>query len=160
MCFETEERARRLLHNVSSLLKPGGYFLGITPDSSTIWYEFQSCFLFQGSLLSVIYKINVWHICHCHWTCHSSENAIMIDNVHWLYFCTSLSLSLSVAFACSCACNLKLIICEISSLSLFLFLCVQLDLRASLWIQMRFLIFCNWIISNFALQKSSVFSRS
>lgn len=29
---------RRLLQNVSSLLKPGGYFLGITPDSSTIWY--------------------------------------------------------------------------------------------------------------------------
>lgn len=28
MCFETEERARRLLQNVSSLLKPGGYFLG------------------------------------------------------------------------------------------------------------------------------------
>jgi hypothetical protein len=24
---------------VSSLLKPGGYFFGITPDSSTIWYE-------------------------------------------------------------------------------------------------------------------------
>ncbi|KAK3031297.1 hypothetical protein RJ639_037309 [Escallonia herrerae] len=37
-CFETEERVRRLLYNVSSLLKPGGYFLGITPDSSTIWY--------------------------------------------------------------------------------------------------------------------------
>ncbi|KAJ0101196.1 hypothetical protein Patl1_05967 [Pistacia atlantica] len=41
MCFETEERARRLLHNVSSLLKPGGYFLGITPDSSTIWAKYQ-----------------------------------------------------------------------------------------------------------------------
>ena len=39
MCFETEERARRLLHNVSALLKPGGYFFGITPDSSTIWWE-------------------------------------------------------------------------------------------------------------------------
>ncbi|ESR49845.1 mRNA cap guanine-N7 methyltransferase 2 [Citrus sinensis] len=41
MCFETEERARRLLQNVSSLLKPGGYFLGITPDSSTIWAKYQ-----------------------------------------------------------------------------------------------------------------------
>lgn len=39
LCVETEEKVRRLLHNVSSLLKPGGYFLGITPDSSTIWYE-------------------------------------------------------------------------------------------------------------------------
>ncbi|KAK3024586.1 hypothetical protein RJ639_044099 [Escallonia herrerae] len=40
-CFETEERVRRLLHNVSSLLKPGGFFLGITPDSSTIWAKYQ-----------------------------------------------------------------------------------------------------------------------
>ncbi|CAJ2667431.1 unnamed protein product [Trifolium pratense] len=41
LCFETEEKARRLLLNVSSLLKPGGYFLGITPDSSTIWDKYQ-----------------------------------------------------------------------------------------------------------------------
>ncbi|CAN6451232.1 unnamed protein product [Victoria cruziana] len=41
LCFETEERARSLLHNISSLLKPGGYFLGITPDSSTIWSKYQ-----------------------------------------------------------------------------------------------------------------------
>ncbi|XP_022744730.1 mRNA cap guanine-N7 methyltransferase 2 isoform X2 [Durio zibethinus] len=39
--FETEEKARRLLSNVSSLLKPGGYFFGITPDSSTIWAKYQ-----------------------------------------------------------------------------------------------------------------------
>ncbi|XP_034203068.1 mRNA cap guanine-N7 methyltransferase 2 isoform X2 [Prunus dulcis] len=41
LCFETEERARKLLFNVSSLLKPGGYFFGITPDSSTIWAKYQ-----------------------------------------------------------------------------------------------------------------------
>ncbi|KAF5446249.1 hypothetical protein F2P56_031888 [Juglans regia] len=41
LCFETEERARKLLQNVSSLLKPGGYFFGITPDSSTIWAKYQ-----------------------------------------------------------------------------------------------------------------------
>ncbi|XP_050210920.1 mRNA cap guanine-N7 methyltransferase 2 isoform X2 [Mercurialis annua] len=41
LCFETEESARKLLHNVSSLLKPGGYFLGITPDSSMIWAKYQ-----------------------------------------------------------------------------------------------------------------------
>ncbi|XP_020213824.1 mRNA cap guanine-N7 methyltransferase 2 isoform X2 [Cajanus cajan] len=41
LCFETEEKARKLLQNVSSLLKPGGYFLGITPDSSTIWAKYQ-----------------------------------------------------------------------------------------------------------------------
>ncbi|TYH38368.1 hypothetical protein ES332_D12G105600v1 [Gossypium tomentosum] len=36
--FETEDKARRLLSNVSFLLKPWGYFFGITPDLSTIWY--------------------------------------------------------------------------------------------------------------------------
>ncbi|XP_027104858.1 mRNA cap guanine-N7 methyltransferase 2 isoform X2 [Coffea eugenioides] len=41
LCFETEDKAKRLLHNVSSLLKPGGYFFGITPDSSTIWAKYQ-----------------------------------------------------------------------------------------------------------------------
>ncbi|KAL2943286.1 mRNA cap guanine-N7 methyltransferase 2 [Bienertia sinuspersici] len=41
ICFESEERARILLHNVSSLLKPGGYFFGITPDSSMIWAKYQ-----------------------------------------------------------------------------------------------------------------------
>ncbi|KAF2318424.1 hypothetical protein GH714_007131 [Hevea brasiliensis] len=41
LCFENEENARKLLHNVSSLLKPGGYFFGITPDSSTIWAKYQ-----------------------------------------------------------------------------------------------------------------------
>ncbi|KAL5214925.1 hypothetical protein ABZP36_004077 [Zizania latifolia] len=41
LCFESEEHAQKLLNNVSSLLKPGGYFLGITPDSSTIWTKYQ-----------------------------------------------------------------------------------------------------------------------
>ncbi|KAM7263470.1 hypothetical protein ACFE04_001153 [Oxalis oulophora] len=39
--FETEDKARKLLSNVSALLKPGGYFFGITPDSSTIWAKYQ-----------------------------------------------------------------------------------------------------------------------
>nr|KJB63225.1 hypothetical protein B456_010G0769001 [Gossypium raimondii] len=30
--FQTEDKARRLLSNVSFLLKPGGYFFGITPE--------------------------------------------------------------------------------------------------------------------------------
>ncbi|TYI70272.1 hypothetical protein E1A91_D08G209700v1, partial [Gossypium mustelinum] len=30
--FEIEDKARRLLSNVSFLLKPGGYFFGITPE--------------------------------------------------------------------------------------------------------------------------------
>lgn len=41
LCFETEEKARKLLNNVASLLQPGGYFFGITPDSSTIWAKYQ-----------------------------------------------------------------------------------------------------------------------
>ncbi|KAG8082733.1 hypothetical protein GUJ93_ZPchr0014g46558 [Zizania palustris] len=41
LCFESEEHAQKLLNNVSSILKPGGYFLGITPDSSTIWTKYQ-----------------------------------------------------------------------------------------------------------------------
>ncbi|KAL5647989.1 hypothetical protein ACJX0J_042344, partial [Zea mays] len=40
-CFENEERAKKLLNNVSSLLKPRGYFFGITLDSSTIWTKYQ-----------------------------------------------------------------------------------------------------------------------
>ncbi|KAK1263339.1 mRNA cap guanine-N7 methyltransferase 2 [Acorus gramineus] len=41
LCFESEERVKSLLHNVSSLLRPGGYFFGIIPDSSTIWTKYQ-----------------------------------------------------------------------------------------------------------------------
>ncbi|CAI9773031.1 unnamed protein product [Fraxinus pennsylvanica] len=41
LCFESEEKVRKLLYNVSLLLKPGGYFIGITPDSSTIWNKYQ-----------------------------------------------------------------------------------------------------------------------
>lgn len=37
-CFASEDMVRQLLKNVSSLLKPGGYFFGATPDSSTIWF--------------------------------------------------------------------------------------------------------------------------
>nr|KJB19268.1 hypothetical protein B456_003G092200 [Gossypium raimondii] len=40
--FETEDRARRLLSNVSFLLKPGGYFFGITPEKSPTWWIFVS----------------------------------------------------------------------------------------------------------------------
>ncbi|MQL92541.1 hypothetical protein Taro_025161 [Colocasia esculenta] len=41
LCFESEERARSLFRNVAVLLKPGGYFFGITPDSSTLWTKYQ-----------------------------------------------------------------------------------------------------------------------
>ncbi|KAH7431078.1 hypothetical protein KP509_08G028900 [Ceratopteris richardii] len=40
-CFLTEDMVRTLLQNVSSVLRPGGYFFGITADSSTIWSKYQ-----------------------------------------------------------------------------------------------------------------------
>ncbi|MCO5605760.1 hypothetical protein L7F22_059944 [Adiantum nelumboides] len=39
--FLKEEMVRSLLQNVVSILKPGGYFFGITADASTIWSKFQ-----------------------------------------------------------------------------------------------------------------------
>ncbi|XP_072992338.1 mRNA cap guanine-N(7) methyltransferase 2 isoform X2 [Typha latifolia] len=39
--FQSEERARSFLRNVAALLKPGGYFFGVTIDSSTIWTKYQ-----------------------------------------------------------------------------------------------------------------------
>lgn len=41
LCFQAEETARNFLYNVSAMLRPGGYFFGITPDSSTIWAKYQ-----------------------------------------------------------------------------------------------------------------------
>jgi hypothetical protein len=37
--WSTEERARRALHNVSSLLQPGGYFIGTMPDANVIVHK-------------------------------------------------------------------------------------------------------------------------
>ncbi|OSX74444.1 hypothetical protein BU14_0289s0023 [Porphyra umbilicalis] len=34
--FENEERVRRMLSNVAGALKPGGFFIGTTPDSSVL----------------------------------------------------------------------------------------------------------------------------
>ena len=63
LCFQTEEKARRLLHNVSSLLKPGGYFFGITPDSSTIWYDIR---LVRNLLsLKLVGFVLIWLSCLC-----------------------------------------------------------------------------------------------
>jgi mRNA (guanine-N7-)-methyltransferase len=52
-CFTSEDRVQRLLKNVSSLLMPGGYFFGATPDSSTIWYTHYLTF---WSIICVIFK--------------------------------------------------------------------------------------------------------
>ncbi|CAM6123395.1 unnamed protein product [Calypogeia fissa] len=39
--FTSEEMVKRLLKNVEAVLKPGGFFFGTAPDSSTIWYKYQ-----------------------------------------------------------------------------------------------------------------------
>lgn len=39
--FFNEEMVKRLLLNVASVLKPGGYFFGTTADSSTLWSKYQ-----------------------------------------------------------------------------------------------------------------------
>lgn len=40
-CFLSEPTAKQFLVNVGALLKPGGYFFGTCPDSSTIWLKYQ-----------------------------------------------------------------------------------------------------------------------
>ncbi|KAL3686881.1 hypothetical protein R1sor_013190 [Riccia sorocarpa] len=69
-CFTSEEMVRSLLRNISSVLRPGGYFFGSAPDSSTIWYKYQKAvedamragaLRFQGALPSIrtdLYKIS------------------------------------------------------------------------------------------------------
>jgi mRNA (guanine-N7-)-methyltransferase len=36
--FETEEKARGLMHNISSRLKPGGIFVGTIPNANLLVY--------------------------------------------------------------------------------------------------------------------------
>lgn len=66
LCFENEDRARTVLHNVSSLLKPGGYFFGITPDSSTIWYGYmETCSFFFNLVFCNSSDCEVHYHLHC-----------------------------------------------------------------------------------------------
>ncbi|CAK9264695.1 unnamed protein product [Sphagnum jensenii] len=55
-CFTSEDTVQRLLKNVSSLLKPGGYFFGATPDSSTIWYKYQKAV--EGAIKAGSLRVN------------------------------------------------------------------------------------------------------
>lgn len=38
-CFENVTKAKQMFENVTGLLKSGGFFFGIVPDSSAIWYK-------------------------------------------------------------------------------------------------------------------------
>lgn len=55
-CFASEEQAKSLLQNVASLLKPGGYFFGITADSSTIWSKYQKAV--EGAIKAGNLRVN------------------------------------------------------------------------------------------------------
>lgn len=59
---------RQLLKNVASLLKPGGYFFGATPDSSTIWFIiFPHCHFNIGighCIFPTVLALDYWRI-HC-----------------------------------------------------------------------------------------------
>ncbi|TYH35651.1 hypothetical protein ES332_D13G206900v1 [Gossypium tomentosum] len=59
--FETKDKARRLLSNVSFLFKPGGYFFGITPEkviakNCCLWICVFSFFFFSCG-----------YCCNCFW---------------------------------------------------------------------------------------------
>lgn len=62
-CFFEEEMVRSLLHNVASILKPGGYFFGITADSSTIWSKYQKVVegAHKAGSLRVLPRVNSEH---------------------------------------------------------------------------------------------------
>jgi len=40
--FEDKEKASSFLFNAAARLKPGGYFFGVLPDSSAIWFDYFS----------------------------------------------------------------------------------------------------------------------
>ncbi|KAL6539087.1 hypothetical protein OROGR_011736 [Orobanche gracilis] len=59
LCVESEEKLRRLLHNVSYLLNLGGYFLGFTPDPSTVLLNITLRFECASWVLFSLYQKNV-----------------------------------------------------------------------------------------------------
>eukprot|EP01132_Coremiostelium_polycephalum_P001443 gene1443-1818_t len=55
--FSDFERAKTFVKNVSSRLKFGGYFFGIIPDSSAIWYKSQKVTSGMPSVKSTLFNI-------------------------------------------------------------------------------------------------------
>jgi len=64
-CFQAESHVRILLANVSSCLRNGGYFIGILPDSSSIWYRVHKTIVerpcIRGALYSIEFKDDAFH---------------------------------------------------------------------------------------------------
>eukprot|EP01119_Soliformovum_irregulare_P023467 TRINITY_DN8189_c0_g1_i1.p1 TRINITY_DN8189_c0_g1~~TRINITY_DN8189_c0_g1_i1.p1 ORF type:complete len:283 (-),score=66.75 TRINITY_DN8189_c0_g1_i1:15-863(-) len=58
--FQTEALAKQFLSNVSALLAPGGFFFGMLPDSSAIWYRSQktgkALMVIKGDFYSIEFK--------------------------------------------------------------------------------------------------------
>ncbi|EFA77214.1 hypothetical protein PPL_12423 [Heterostelium album PN500] len=56
--FSDLSHANTFLHNVSSRLKDGGYFFGIIPDSSAIWYKSQKVISGLPCIKSSLFNID------------------------------------------------------------------------------------------------------
>ncbi|BBN04562.1 mRNA (guanine-N7-)-methyltransferase [Marchantia polymorpha subsp. ruderalis] len=54
--FTSEDMVRHLLKNVATVLKPGGFFFGTAPDSSTIWYKYQKAV--EGAMKNGSLRVN------------------------------------------------------------------------------------------------------
>ncbi|KAL2634483.1 hypothetical protein R1flu_005962 [Riccia fluitans] len=54
--FTSEDMVRHLLKNVAAVLKPGGFFFGAAPDSSTIWYKYQKAV--EGAMKAGSLRLN------------------------------------------------------------------------------------------------------
>ncbi|KAL3693220.1 hypothetical protein R1sor_006871 [Riccia sorocarpa] len=54
--FTSEDMVRHLLKNVAAVLKPGGFFFGTAPDSSTIWYKYQKAV--EGAMKAGSLRVN------------------------------------------------------------------------------------------------------
>ncbi|EGG23565.1 hypothetical protein DFA_05698 [Cavenderia fasciculata] len=55
--FDSVEHATTFIQNVSSRLKNGGYFFGIIPDSSAIWYKSQKVLTGLPAIKSSLFNI-------------------------------------------------------------------------------------------------------
>lgn len=55
--FESEERVRMLLQNVSERLRPGGFFIGTTPDSNVVVRKLRA--IDGGTIANQVYRLEL-----------------------------------------------------------------------------------------------------